>query len=186
MKLSLLSILEKLNITEKNKKKGRMIAIMIPNNIASRVQKAGEDAHDREIEEDEVNKSDMHITLGLVESGDNQTILKTLRAMKIKPFKVAVKSLGMFNPNKYNERTYVLHAKIDAVEIKDLHKQIVKELKSAGVKIKTGYSGGYKPHVTIKYSKKRVVPKNRGLSLNFTVDKLHLVDKTHKYTVRLS
>lgn len=189
MQLSLTLILEKLNVTEENKKNGRMIAIKIPREIAGHIMGAADDSHNEDIDEDEVQSNDMHITLALIEDEtEPQKIVKVLKSLKLKPFKVAIRGMDIFEPNGHNEH-HVLYAKVVPSLVSKLQKILLRKLNKYGVNAPDKWKvfGGYKPHVTIKYSENPIAITNKnGPKLDFVCNKLYFFDRNSKYSVRLS
>lgn len=128
-------------IKEENQK-GKMIAI--PVEIGGEISLPGES----------VEKSDRHITIGLMYGDEKEdeivdSVLKELSS-KIKPFKIKISQLGVFEPNGSNHGKYVLWAKPEGNAIHKLHEVIFKKIKSKGLKIDNG-SFDFSPHITLKY-----------------------------------
>jgi 2'-5' RNA ligase len=146
-RLSLMTILE--DIAEDNKKNGKMIAIFIPPNVGGSLQKVFED-----MSGDKVLPEDMHITLGLLYGGEDETrkILPILRDLSesIDEFDIKIEKFGKFPPNEHNHNKHVLWAKPSSDSLKDIHDMIFSALEKHGIKIDNG-SFPFNPHITLKY-----------------------------------
>lgn len=171
-----------LPIPEKNKKAGRMVAFYLPIDVASELSNKFSN-----FPGDAVDPSDLHITLALIQKGENKDVLKTLRHMAkyLKPFKVYVNGAGMFLPNKYNEYSNVLYAKPESSLFGGIHSNLLRLLnKKPGITADNG-KHEFKPHITLKYCKKDHPPlEQRGPWFTFDVDHLALGDKGEKYIVK--
>lgn len=131
-------------------KLGKMVALMVPMKVGTYMQNVF-----ARVPGDAINPRDMHITLGLVNSGDPEVIKRTLSILcdKIrKPLKVQIKGFSYYPPSPRNNNTYILHAKADPAPLSSVHSAVLTVLKSSGVDIDNG-PFGFAPHITIKYCK---------------------------------
>lgn len=180
-----MSILKELRQTEENKKKGKMVSISVPHDIASFLSKKF-----LEIKGDDVDPLDMHITLGLIRDEDDkdEKILNAIsRAVsEIDPFRIAISSFDFFTPSESSNNNYVLIAKPESNLINGLHDKIFNSFKDDGLSIDNG-SFKFSPHITIKYCKNKPLIKNKNLhnTISFTTDKVSFVNKGNKKNVFL-
>ncbi len=118
--------------------------IAIPVEIGGKIPLSGE----------EVEKSDRHITLGLMygDEEEDRKVNELLKkfSSKLKPFEIKIKELGVFEPNGSNHGKYVLWAKPEAEIINKIHKKLFELVKAGGMKIDNG-SFDFSPHITLKY-----------------------------------
>jgi 2'-5' RNA ligase len=140
-RLSLMKVLE--SISEENKK-GKMIALFVPNIKGNFDSLKGEP----------VPVEDRHITLGLLHGDEEedrklQPVLKDLAA-QMEPVEVSLGKLGSFPPNEHNHNKHVLWAEPDSDSLGQMHDFLFSILKKHGIKIDNG-SFDFKPHVTLKY-----------------------------------
>lgn len=178
MKLSLTTILEDLGIIEDNKKSGRMIAIKVPNESLKGLKlKVDPDRDDPE--------DDHHITLGLIENGENDQILKILQKMDFKPFICKVNGCDLFTPETTHKGTYVLYLKVNSPEVHKIHEKIMNTLPKFGIELKPDHDTGYKPHITMKYTLDEPKINKNIPQLEFEVKDIFLVDSKKYYRVGL-
>jgi 2'-5' RNA ligase len=145
-KLSLMTVLE--SITQDNKK-GKMVALFIPEMIGSKLQQMFSD-----VPGEMVAPEDMHITLGLM-YGDREEDKKVLPILKdlassIAPADVEISHFGVFPPNEHNHGKHVLWAKPSSDSIHHIRDTIFDLFAKHGLKIDNG-SFDFNPHITIKY-----------------------------------
>jgi 2'-5' RNA ligase len=134
------------SIMDENKK-GRMIALFVPDNI-------GRELHSmfKDVPGEAVEPQDMHITLGLLypESGDDKKIelvAKDLAKMS-QNFGVSIDGFGKFPPGDHGK--HVLWAKPNSEFIHYLHDSLFDLFKKHKIRIDNG-DFPFKPHITVKY-----------------------------------
>lgn len=148
-----MTILEKVekSIAEENKK-GKMLALFVPEMIGSSLQNMFQD-----VPGEMIPPEDMHITLGLPKTTDIEdkklfAILKDL-ASDINPFDISIDGFGKFPPNEHNHNKHILWAKPSGESIFHLRDTIFDLLKKHRLPIDNG-NFDFNPHITIKYCDK--------------------------------
>ncbi len=168
---------------EENKKKGKMIAIPVPLDVSNYLQDKFADA-----EGNMVMPEDMHLTLGLVRSENDNMVLNVLRdiSTSFSPFNMTIDSFDTFPPSESSDNKHVLIAKPHADEISGLHDLVFSTFKKAGLEIDNG-SFEFSPHITIKYCDElpNLAQKELKDPIDFIVDKLQFASKGNKKEVYL-
>lgn len=146
MKLSDFFVNE-VNVAEKAKNSGRMVAIFVPEKLGEKIQGLF-----KEIDGDVVEPKDMHITLGLVHEGEDDKIVDVLKQVSktLKPFNIDISDFDIFDPTEHSDNKFVLHAKPQSKEIFKMHQKVLNALKQNDVKIDNG-NFDFTPHITVKY-----------------------------------
>lgn len=147
MKLSVYQVLKEMNSAEDAKKSGKMVALYVPIEISSLLNKKF-----KNVPGDEVQPKDMHITLGLVHEEDDRNIIELIKCVAelMNPFPIRIDSFDFFEPNEHNDKKYVLHAKPKSSQLTYLHDLIMMAAQKLELKIDNG-SFKFNPHITIKY-----------------------------------
>lgn len=145
-----MTILEKVEakIAEENKK-GKMVALYIPQILGARLQKMFEN-----VPGEMVAPEDMHITLGFPRTTEDEdrkliSVLQDL-ATELDPVDAKIEEFGTFPPNEHNHNKHVLWAKPSGESIFNLKDTIYDLFKKHGLNIDNGHFD-FNPHITIKY-----------------------------------
>lgn len=182
MKLSLAKILLELRKTLENKK-GKMVSIPVPENIALKLH-----SHFMDVKGDNVAPEDMHMTIGLVRDENmGKTIAGTLnKALSgFGDFPLSIDKFDFFPPNDHNDQQHVLIARPQANQIPELHKTVFDAFKRSGLNIDNG-KFEFSPHITIKYCKEKPdIHKELKDPVDFIVDKIEFVDQGKKQEIYL-
>lgn len=182
MKLSLYKILLELRTTLENKK-GKMVAIPVPENIALKLH-----SHFMDVKGDNVAPQDMHMTIGLIRDENKaDEITNVLRDLstQFSPFNMSIDKFDFFPPNEKNEQQHVLIARPRANEISNLHKTVFDAFKASGLNIDNG-KFEFNPHITIKYCKEEPdIHKELKDPIDFIVDKIQFADSGNKKEIYL-
>lgn len=164
-------------------KKGKMVALYVPQEIGSTLQEIF-----RDVPGDLVEPEDMHITLGLMRGDTKETkmansVLQDLSA-NLDPFDLSISHFGKFPPSKSSDHKHVLYAEPSSDSLNDLHDTIFSAFEKHGLHIDNG-DFDFKPHITLKYCDEEPEIDRKIENPIFRIKQLSLADSNKKFHHKL-